>query len=173
MDEIINPELLQICLSNRVEIAVITDTVYFVSAHEMEQGFKEKCRELVPDKLKVDFRVNIKPSTGQMIANTISKLGAMQSAPDIQGKHLNVRIVGRVLIDPAPVWEKINDLIKNDGFFDSWTIILNDETVHEYRPVYEEIARNKRERVISSDDITNLRISLGRAETVEDFINSI
>jgi hypothetical protein len=85
--------------------------------------------------------------------------------------NLNVQIP-----DDNPLWNEIGEVIARDGFYKTWTITLGDKTITEkIMKVAAEMSEhhNIRDHAILNEDMTNLKISLGKDQDVLDFLKEI
>lgn len=78
-------------------------------------------------------------------------------------------------------WTEIHDILAKDDFIKRWTVRVNGDVMfekapiqHKPRPVIEPKTQSlQREKVIQKDDVTDVKITLGKANTVEDVIEGL
>jgi len=173
-----NPRLLEIFQETNTDLSSVMGDLYCFSPRELSERNKDEIREYLKDQGNVTFIVGLKPTVIEVVKMLLSTLGTVTFFPDISEKsrHLTLSISGQIL-NPTPdeVWSKINYILEKDQYLESWDVKVNGETVFTIRPgLDKEVQSNiKRERVITSDDVMDLKIALGRYESVDDFINSL
>jgi hypothetical protein len=92
----------------------------------------------------------------------------------VKGRDLQYNLIGNAEAIQEGFWDQVRDVVIGDGFFESFTFTINGVTVLSYdAKIAALIAEHTRTTVISQDDILNLSISLGAAQTVDEFLASI
>ena len=167
--------LIEKCRAVNAEPIVEGDKLYIACASEPTEEFKAAVLFIVPPEITFEIKVAPKPSTLtaiQMIAGstTIDKdsKGVM-----FKGDHIIFDLRG--LDEDAPFWNQVSTILKNDGFFKTWTFII-DGVEHLINPkLVDVLAKNAtvRESIITDDDMLNLQIVLGNAQTIDDIINAL
>jgi hypothetical protein len=147
--------------------AVASSTGLTIICPKITTETKSQLLALIPDDIKdsINFEEAPKPSTLNHFKNLVLSTGGVKSinaTPDFNKKYIKVLITG----DPDSEnvdWSNMSDLFLKDGFFESWDISFNGNTVLTYNvKISKELQDNKfRDTVIQKDDILNLSILLG------------
>jgi hypothetical protein len=130
----------------------------------------------LPEDMPCVFIEGPKPSTdGAMrdVAKKFVMMGSVQASPC--DRKIHITVMGQTVDDPE--WSLVDDILMKDGYYDEWTISLNNQEVYSKTrksiETLQSIALDKsrdRDRVLTDDDILNVQILLSTVETVDDFI---
>lgn len=139
-------------------------------------GKKDKAQlmAMIPEDLrsKIIFEEGPKQSTLNHFKHlilAIGVVGGLNAELDQKKRHIKVLISGNGNPDAEGTdWSGLSDLFEKDGFFDSWDVVFNNQSVLTYnRKIVKELEKNSfRDNVIMKDEITDLHILL---ETEKDF----
>ena len=73
-----------------------------------------------------------------------------------------------------PVWGEVSKVIRSDGYFESWKYVIEGNEVKVIPDVMDAVSSRKgRDTAINEGDITDLKISLGNAQTVDDILKAM
>jgi hypothetical protein len=161
------------CKSINAEPTYIGDehTLAIVCAEEPTDGFMRALRSVVPNELNLKCLVGTKPSTQSMIQELINSIQPARTSKGIsyKGRHLWASLDGIPADDSF--WEDLSKLLRNDGFFKSWTYIIDGvEYLIDPKIVFSTV---KRDTQFTDDDMMNLRISLENAQTIDDILAAL
>jgi len=142
---------------------------------------KKQLLSLIPEDVRdvVNFEEGPKPSTLNHFKTFILSTGVvknMNAEPDSKKHHIKVSISGNGNPDAEQVeWSNISELFQKDGYFESWDVVFNGDTVLSYnRKVSMELQKNNfREEFITKDDITDLSILLGTESDFDKLIEKL
>jgi hypothetical protein len=146
---------------------------------------KEPCKEakevlwaLTPAGIPTEYRRGLLHST--MARMTVGFGRVLKSITNGPGaRHVVITLTSEVDPDKIDmVTGAVKDCLSQDKFPESWEVRIGDAQVVYCCPkVAEEWQRNilarKDQRVIQKDDLTNLKITLASAKTVEEFLAAV
>lgn len=153
---------IQLCMDNDIETLFIGDVLFLICSSDPPKKIKEQLIRLIPKDLKHKFKVGIKSSTIAGVNTYLSMGGCKNASFDDKGTgHLEIKIPasGEVNHD-SPVWDQIQAILKTDQFLQTWRIVTPNEVIRSYNRKIAEEQRPDREKSITPDDITNLKIDL-------------
>ena len=168
-------ELTKKCSELNMELIATMSSMTIICPKMPPSKKKSQILSLIPVNLHniIKFEEGPKPSTMERVKNMILSTGVVRSVnsgPTLTDKRdIILELTGNGNPDSENVnWSSISDIFIKDGYFDSFKVIFNGNTVTTYnRKVYEELQKNKfRDCTIRKDEITDLRILL---ETEMDF----
>ena len=175
-------ELLAICKREGLEVypakADHHEQAYlFYRSDPLPDDVMKTIRQVVPEEIALGFKFQDKPSTIPALIATIITCGAMKPPRfNPEGKHLTIHLFGisEEQVDQA----RINTILEQDGFFQSWTVTVENQELYETNLISqrfaEEIRQNKkRDQVVSENDITDLRILMETAEDWDKFLEAL
>ena len=90
--------------------------------------------------------------------------------PDYEHRSITIELGG--IGDDDPVWGEVSQALKRDGFFDSWKFVINGKEIKVDPKLTDELVKNQKQRTtsISETDVTDLKIGLANAQTVDDIL---
>lgn len=113
-----------------------------------------------------------------------SRIGMVPPEGGDQPEELRIDLLGKEPVDET--WSKIHGILAKDSFIKRWSVRVNGDIKFESSEIQHETSNKAsktviepkspkplREKVIQDDDITDVKISLGKANTVEDFIQEM
>jgi len=174
-------EVLQICKQEGLEVYPAAKegqpTLIFYRPKPISRELKNKIKSLLPDQFKTDFKNAEKPSTFPTISLILFMGGNKAHSFTPDGHHLDINVQGSS--EESVDMEKINALLKADGYFQSWRVLLDGREIYETSALAQslssEVQKNnsKRDRILSNDDLTNLKISLGKCNTIDELLEEL
>lgn len=167
--------ILSFCIKHRAEFLPLGKNYVLTVARKLDEAAEAEFRALVPDR-EVTFIESPKIQTRINLENILSRTRPQQasiSEPDIEHRSVTVNMEGVPESDPA--WGEISDVLRKDGFFDSWKFVIDGQEHEVIAKMIDEVAKNKEghRRNIGDDDITDLKISLANAQTVDDILKAM
>ena len=183
-------KLHQQCAKYKIEPGEIRteNRIIFFCPEIPDEKIRIEIVNMIPKEIEYQFVVGPKASTTETLILMFRSLNVSPftlmnflktfSEEVVKGsRHLSIEINTQIP-DDAPLWNEIEKLIAQDGFYKTWTITLGDKTITEKTlKIATEISEqhNIRDHAILDEDIINLRISLYKEEEqdVLDFIEEI
>lgn len=177
-------KLIKICYDLKIEPAAFNrdKKIIFICPKIPEEKIKINLVQMIPKDWRYEFVEGPKTITMETFAVILQQVGVI-TPPEIKREDhkltVKAQVQTRAGLDPLdrdhPVWDSITDLFKNDGFFNSWNVTLNDVTVSYDARIAKEVQNqhNIREISIREDEITDLKILLETTEDVNDFLKGL
>lgn len=168
--------ILDFCQQRNVELVPQGDIAIFICPKIPESSVQERIKAEMPSGIQIQYVATIKMQTTATLAILLSQSGGNLRVDkgEVKERHLDYQLLGNAEAIPEGFWEQVRDVVIGDGFFESFTFTVNGVTVLHYdAKIAALIAEHTRTTVISQDDILNLSISLGAAQTVDEFLASI
>lgn len=170
-------ELNKICLEHKIEVT------------EGENGLILKCARLPDEKVArqlADITKNIpfdliespKDSTIEALTTTLRGIG-FQGSMGGQGRFICIYSTKEVVPADHPVWDELVEIIKRDGYFTTWDIVMGETKAYGGKnfdmksTAITNSGKGKREHSPTPDEITDLKITLGPDRDVNDIINEL
>jgi hypothetical protein len=143
---------------------------------------KELINEAIPKDLVPEFEEGPRNATLgslELIAGIQGMDGSLEDFDIIREHPHYVKVVlkGKEELQDSRFCAVLVKVLNDEPYIREWDIVLNDEKIFSKNEIADKVMAEKEVRpdrgVISSDDILNVKIALGSAETVEDFLKSI
>jgi len=167
--------LVEQCVKYGVEPVLENNQVFLLCPKLPDTPVQEQITELIPQTIKRKFIESPKQSSYTIVKSILGSFGG-RTAKFNQSRDLVLEVTGSGSItkEDCSVWEEVHAVLKKDGYWKSWEIILNNESRGIYdTKLTEEIIKNKtREFGFSKDDILNLKIQL-ETSTCDEFLRSL
>lgn len=179
-------DLLKKCKEIDIEPVGEENKIILLCSNVPDSDTQKEIINMIPSEqgYTCEFKESPKQSTLQQITQIMSNvmgpvammMGGLKLSLD--KKHLKVEI-NIELTDNLQLWEQFDELLKKDKFFESWEFVVMGKQVHSYNQlIMEKLNQNfedtkKFNRYIQEDDILNLKISLGKCETIDEFLQEI
>ena len=166
--------LLAFSVKHKIEVLPTDKDCYLINlAKELAPSIEKELRALVGDTAQIEFKVAPKLRT-ELCVNKILHHTHPETAkviPDIEHRTIVIEMTGPE--DNDPVWGELTEVLKQDGFFSSWKFIANGKETCVESKLIEELVKNKEQHTGMIDDnaITDLKIGLANANTVDDILN--
>jgi hypothetical protein len=168
--------ILTFCSKHRAEFLENGKDGYMVFvAKKLATEVEEELRSLVANGKTIAFKEAPKLQTQTQVQSLISRAhpDAAMVKPDLDQRTLFISMDG--VEESHPVWGQLTEALKKDGFFESWKLVANGHETRVIASTVDDLAKNTagKDKAISEDDVTNLKISLGSAQTVDDILKAI
>lgn len=176
-------KILRICKREGIEIVPAQthsgqNAFIFHRAEPLDQKVIGEIRETVPIDIPINFKYQDKPSTLPALITLVLTSGARRPPLfKVEGRHLIFDICD---LEPERVDRmKIDTILEQDGYFQSWTIKVDGQELYEMnlvgRRLAHEIHKNleNRDQILTDSDVTDLRISLENCDSVDEFLKSL
>jgi hypothetical protein len=149
--------------------------VIFVCAKNPDTKTKDTLLDAVPSNLNCQFVEAIKASTGMELGFTVQAHGGVITKFIPKNHHVDISIQGTTLPElDDPLWIDIQEILKKDGYAQSWEIKVNDAKIVYDEKIAQEMASHKiRDREFTDGDMTDLKIMLETAGDVNDFLATL
>jgi hypothetical protein len=168
--------VLVFCNEHRAEFTPSPDGYTVAVPRKLDPAVETELTKLLPDK-PITFVESPKIRTRINLQNLINRTKPQKvevSEPDQERRTVTISMEG--IAEDDPVWDEMSDVLHKDGFFDSWKFNCDGQEREVVAKLIEVIAKDKataRQRTIGEDDITDLKISLGNAQTVDDILKAM
>ncbi len=171
-------DLIQELKPRNFEGVIENDKLVIRGPEKPDEKTKNKVSTIIPDGVPVEYKIEAKTSTLALLQSALMRYG-VTGRFNSKNRIFKIEVSG-INKDHA-VWNFINTALEDDGFYKKWIVTIDGqeaytydvEKIKEMKKVADEVKNNKRDKVISDDDVTNLKISLGKTETVDDFLKSL
>ena len=168
--------ILSFCTKHQAEFLPVRDGFILTIPQELSESEENEFKSIVQeDNLKIQFHVAPKNQTRRSIESLIYRArptgGDIQ--PNLETRSISIKLDG---VDKhSAIWGDLSEILKKDGFFKSWQFWINGEEHNVLSEVNEEVFKNqKREgKTISDDNITDLKIGLAQAQSVDDILKAM
>lgn len=167
-------KVIEKCKALNVEPSWNNQKIVFRSAETLDLQTKTDLSSLLPAGMTCKFQVGPKEVTIKSLNQIIAGVPAEGDPIHTDKENRKIIVELRAVPQDHPLWEKINEILNSDGFFKSWEFKTADKDIEINPHIRGEIEKNvqARERILTDDDLMNLKISLGKVNTVEDFLAS-
>lgn len=166
-------KILSFCTRNKAEFHPAEEGYVLLIPTQLAPEVEAEFEEIVSG-AKVEFQVHPKLATKEHLDNLIIRARPETASvnPDLETRSVVIELGGVLKSDP--VWGEMTEVLKKDGFFDTWTFVIEGEE-HKIRPeIQDKIQENEKGRtVITNEAVTNLKIALGNAQTIDDILNAM
>jgi hypothetical protein len=144
-------------------------TLHLVTPKPLSEDQRTQFVQNLPDGYQMVFEVGLRPSTKAQITDIINRTAERSCNPNFDEKkgRLNITLDDEIDLDSA--WPHLCTILSKDGAYTTWSI---GGRVYDTTAI-KDMTTHKRETVLSKDDVIDVQIMLGKAETVEDFLNMI
>jgi hypothetical protein len=167
--------ILAFCNKHQAEILPTSEGFIVHVPRKLEATDEAELQALIPDKKPVHFEVSPKIQTKMNIDNLIHRAqpSDVDITPDLEHRTITIKLEG--VGKDEPVWGELSEALKMDGYFDSWKFIVEGKEVNVLPKMSEELAKNQSQHTkgITDSDITDLKIGLANAQTVDDILKAI
>lgn len=157
--------------------------ITLITPRELSKDSKIELVQSLPEGYEIVFSVGLRPSVKGLISEAIQQATpkeavreairrATPSNPPIRftenPNHLKVETTFEIEgLDM--IWGYLCELMEKDGTYSSWTI---GGRVYDSSAV-KDIASHTRDKVLTKDDMTDVQIMLGKANTIEELLDMI
>ena len=166
--------ILAYCNKYKAELLPIKEGFVVAVPKKLAQEEEDELRAIIPDE-PCHFEVAPKSQTHTNLMNLIHRAHPEDGKvlPDLEHRSITIELAG--VREDDPVWGEISEALKRDGFFDAWKFVIEGKEVCVLPKMIDELAKNRNQRStgISETDITDLKISLGNAQTIDDILKAI
>jgi hypothetical protein len=142
-----------------------------VSPEELSETVQEKFCAMNPNRT-LTFEVAPKKITLLTMETLLVRAqpSHIDLKPDLEHRTLVLETEG--VDDSDSLWSKITDVLNQDGYFKSWQYVINGKVVQVLPKLTNEIVQNNlsKHTTINDGDVTDLKISLAKAQTVDDIL---
>jgi len=159
-------DLTKKCSELNLEAALSPSGLTIVCPKLLDSKEESQLLSLIPEDIRpqIKFEEGPKPSTLNQFKNLVMSLGVVGSLNAALSGERRYKII--MSGDPSAEnvdWSSLSDILKKDGYFDSWEAAFNGQVVLTYnRKIAEELQKNQsHDTFIRKDDILNLKILLG------------
>ena len=169
--------LMEFCRRANIEPVLDSDKLVLVCPDELTGNVKANIQGILGGSdVQFQFIVSPKPSTMKILGELVKEVEreAEPGSPGISRKE------GRLIIDlkgvpeSHPFWGRASSALKTDGFFKQWTFVIDGrEVVVNAKVLAEQNLNAKFERKLDEDDVTNVKIALESAKSVDEFLASL
>jgi hypothetical protein len=131
--------------------------------------------EVIPKSVKVEFIEGIKPATLNDLRFAMQENGIGVAEARSKDRHYIISagtLPGRAVEEYDGLWARVNQILLDDGYLDTWEISCGDMKIFCNKRVILDGIKNSKIRDINilDEDITDLKIALGIKQDVNDFI---
>jgi hypothetical protein len=147
----------------------------FICAKVPDSETKSSLLNAVPSNLNCQFVEAIKASTGMELGFTVQARGGVITKFVPKDHHIDISIQGTTLPELGdPLWTDIQEILRKDGYAQSWEIKVNDDKIVYDEKLAQEMASHKiRDHEFTDADMTDLKIMLETAGDVNDFLATL
>ena len=141
--------------------------------HMPDKDTQAKIKEIIPVEFDYQYVETIKPSVIEQVRFLLQQAGFALAKTKVDERHLEMQasMMGGVEADEtAPFWDEITKEFYNDGFLDSWKIVVGETKRYWNRKVMDEVGRRVEIEPITNDTLSDLTIALNVTEDVNDFL---
>jgi hypothetical protein len=167
--------ILNFCSKNKAEFLPTREGYMVAVARKLSPEQEAEFKSMLPDERPVEFAECPKLQTKINVENIIQRLNPTKGlvTPDLENRAVKVELEG--VPEDHPVWGEIGDVLKADGFFDTWKFIGDGQEINVISKMVDEVAKNKGKRttLINENDITDLKISLANAQSIDDILKAM
>ena len=167
-------KILRFCQDNRAEFHPSKKGYMIVVPRPLGETLEEELRCMVPDGAEVEFVEAPKEQTRNNLVNLLRRVqpSNLKVEPDMDGRTIVIEAYG--VPESDPVWGELSQVLRKDGYFESWKYVIEGNEVKVFPDVMDAMASRKgRNTAINEGDITDLKISLGNAQTVDDILKAM
>lgn len=168
-------KLTDVCNSFGIEVIQRGLTLTFHCPDEPDENLKTDIKLIVPPGITVIYKVAPRDNTIKDIQNIIygASIPGTNSIKITHnaGKDLVIKVMGNIKLDDEDI-TYLSKLIKSDRYYNTFEIYVNNIKVSF---LADEIAQNNtiHEKIIQTDDITDLRILLGSTDSVDEIFKEV
>lgn len=147
-----------------------SNKLIFYCAKSPSEEQKKEIRQILPSQFSDDFVTAPKIRTINILKTCLLQAGLLTGTIEVIGRKLLLDANCMLeLNEESPLFNKIHEILKSDGYFDEWELKIG-EIKHSFNLKLSETLSNniKRDTVISEDDVTNLIITLNDPDTTWD-----
>jgi hypothetical protein len=160
-----------------MEAIPLRDTLMLICPRLPPKEVMEQLRSIVPPDQFSEVKIveSLKTTTTEAITRLLSP-HTDPFSPMLKGRHLKLELSGHspTLSPESTLWSILGRVLSADPYLEGFQIICNGEEIQTFnRKVSLEIAAHPVGKIITKDEILNLSIELGKANTVEEFLNAI
>lgn len=159
----------QALASANAEAYIDQKEIHILSPKALDKDQKHNIIASLPEGYQLIFEVRLRPQVKAALYELICRAATGEGKLNFEEKPnlLTINIEGEVDLDQ--VWMPLCELLKRDGTYSAWKIgdRLYDPTV------ITDVQGHRTGPVISKDDVMDVKIALGQAETIEDFLKLI
>jgi len=167
-------KILRFCQEHRAEFHPGRKGYTIVVPRLLGKTLEEELRCLVPEGAEVDFIEAPKEMTRNNLMNLLRRVqpSSLKVEPDMEGRTIVIEANG--VPESDPVWGEMSQVLRKDGYFESWKYVIEGNEVKVFPDVMDAMSSRKgRDTAINEGDITDLKISLSNAQTVDDILKAM
>jgi hypothetical protein len=144
----------------------------FVCAKSPDRRTRTSLLNLVPSDITCEFIETIKGSTAMELGFKIQAGGGIVTRFLPKNHHIELQVNGPQLPErDDPLWADVQEILKKDGYAQSWEIAINGEKIVYDEKMAIEMASHKiRDRAFTDEDMTDLKIMVETSGDVNDFL---
>ena len=177
--------MVEICAEYGIEPMVVSEGILqFTSSEIPSPQVRQQLEKVIPPEFQVQFIQGPKVTILNQICMLIKQAGGLSDVLPTQDGILNI---ASTLKGDHPVWDEVETVAKTDKFIiqikrtyvDPLRLGVKQPPViksvsNKKANLDDEIEKNQETgQDITKDDILNLQIKLGQAETIDDFLNAL
>jgi hypothetical protein len=167
--------IMDLCAKYKAEFVPVSENEVVVAiprqlSPEVEAQFRDKLsgakKITFTEAPKIQTRINI----DNIVQKTSHEGGHLH--PDMEHRSMTITLNG--VPEDSPVWSTLSQILRQDGFFDSWKFVRDgQETVVLASTLNDMEKNNASGKTIREEDITDLKISLANANTIDDILKAM
>lgn len=157
--------------------------IFTVSGPRLTDEQVSELMDMMPSMIKVQFMESVKRSTLERISRVLQEASPfliVQMALLVNAEEsradLRLACAGTPPEDES-VWDTVKDILEDDPFVRTWSCQMNEKILWKSAPLHgesqTEAPKTNREKVISDDDVIDLKAALGKSQTVEEFMEQM
>jgi hypothetical protein len=144
----------------------------FVCAKAPDRRTRTLLLNLVPNDITCEFIEALKGSTAMELGFKIQASGGAVIKFVPKDHHIEMTVNGPQLPElDDPLWADVQEILKKDGYAQSWEIAINgDKIVYDEKMATEMASHKIRDREFTDEDMTDLKIMVETSGDVNDFL---
>ena len=160
------------CFKHKIEFAEDQNNrVIFICPRMPNEKIKISLVKMLPESIEYQFMISPKFTTMESLKALLQDVNFRGTMDSAQGF---LKIKGAAVIPDDSFWTAIEEVLIDDDYFTGWEITLGSKTITYDKVIAEEVQRNnKRDHSITPDEFTDLKISLGKKQDVNDFLKEM
>jgi hypothetical protein len=165
--------ILAFCEKYNAECVTHDNTYHFVVPGELSADAKKEITGILKGMALTSF-IGPKFQTRDSIDSIINRIDNNGGSYKTDIEHRSMTIVVDGVNEDRALINSLSCVLKNDGFFDSWKLVINGIETKVFAGVIDEMAKNNtRTASIREENITDLKIALANAITADDLLAAI
>jgi len=165
--------ILAFCVRNRAEFLPRPTGVILITPRKLSEEAQVEFKGLLPGNPPVEFAEMPKLQTKMNLENILGRAKTKDAKviPDLDHRTITIELEG--IPESDGVWAELSETLKQDGYFDDWKFIVEGHEVKVIAKIAEMAKKTTRETFINDTDITDLKISLANAQSIDDILKAI